>query len=207
MTAAVLAVLSALAAAPFADLRSGVDVAPAEVLSSIKGRPVAAARWTDKLGLNVVVLSETARVGPASGGTQRLFGHHFVQSRGAAVAKTWRQLWRIADGVFDCEFDLVLRIIAASLTVTDLDGDGTAETTFGYVTGCTSDVSPDALKVLMHEGASKLALRGRTRVQVGEEDGRPVHEGGDRKPDAALARAPAAFLRHAQQVFDRAGGK
>jgi len=43
-------------AAPFPDLAGSLDVVPASV--AVKGKAVAAARWTDKLGLNVVVLTE-----------------------------------------------------------------------------------------------------------------------------------------------------
>ena len=56
-------------AAPFPDLAGSLDVVPPNVV--VKGKAVAAARWTDKLGLNVVVLTETARAGDASGGTKR----------------------------------------------------------------------------------------------------------------------------------------
>jgi hypothetical protein len=194
-------VLFGLLAAPFPDLSQKLDVVPAAL--ELKGKPVAAARWSDKLGVNVVVLTESARVGEASGGSKQLYGHHFVQ-KGAE----WRQLWRIADAVTDCEFDLHLEVVRASLSITDLDGDGTAESTFAYELTCTSDVSPSTLKVLMHEGEQKFALRGTTRVQVGADDkGKPEYEGGDRKPDPAFAQAPKEFLAHAQKVFDQSGGK
>jgi len=186
-------------AAPFPDLAGSLDVVPTSV--AVKGKAVAAARWTDKVGLNVVVLTETARAGDASGGTKRVYGYHFVRE-----GSDWRQLWRIADAVEDCEFDLTLDMIGASLSITDLDGNGTAESTFAYVGSCRSDVSPDELKVLMHEGAQKYALRGSTRVQIGEKHGRPEFMGGERKPDRALA-ARKEFLAHAQKVFDASGGK
>ena len=169
----------------------------------VTGKPRAAARWTDELGVNVVVLTETARIGAASGGSKRLYGYHFVQE-----GARFKQLWRIADAVTGCEFDLTLRIVPRSLSITDLDGDGTAESTFAYVGSCSSDVSPDTLKVLMHEGPRKYALRGRTRVQVGvDEEGNPEYDGGDRTADAAFKGAQKPFLAHAQRVFDAAGGR
>jgi hypothetical protein len=205
MTMVVL--LGMLATAPFADLARGVEVLPRDPPVPLAGKPVAAARWTDKLGANLLVLTETARVGPASGGTKRLHGYHFVRPAGVTAA-AWKPLWRINDGVFACEFDLTLAVRPASLTITDLDQDGTAETAFAYVASCRSDVSPDDLKVLMHEGPTKYALRGTTRLQVGaDEKGKPEFAGGTRKPDPAFTRAPREFLAHAQRLFDQAGGK
>jgi hypothetical protein len=171
----VLLLVGLATAAPFPDLAIGLHVVPPEL--KIKGKPVAAARWTDSAGVNVLVLTETARVGPASGGSKQLHGHHVVRE-----GTRWKQLWRIADAVTDCELDLTLEVVPRSLSITDLDGDGTAESTFAYVGTCTSDVSPSRLKVLMHEGAAKYALRGTTRLQVGaDEQGKPEFLGGERE--------------------------
>lgn len=191
------------AAAPFPDLSTKLDVVPPELSAKLKGKPVAAARWTDKLGLNVVVLAETKLAETDKGSSQHLHGYHFVREGQAA----WRALWQTTDGVSGCEFDLILELRPRALSITDTDGDGTAESGYAYVAGCGSDVSPDPLKVILHEGDKKFALRGSTRVQVGADDrGRPQYEGGDRKPDAALAAAPA-LLAHAQKLFDEGGGK
>lgn len=114
----------------------------------LTGRPQAARRWTDKRGENLLVLTETTRVGAASGGTKHLYGYQFLRA-----GQVWKPLWRIRDAVVACEFDLELELVTESLSVTDLDGDGTAETAFAYKKTCTSDVSPSELKVLMHGGA------------------------------------------------------
>ena len=198
MSAALLALV--LCAGPFADLSQGVKSAPPEL--PIKGKPLAAARWTDKLGLNVVVLTSTAVATTQRGDSQQMFGYHFVRA-----GQTWKQLWKVQDHVLDCEFDLTLEVKPASLSITDLDKDGTAETAFAYELSCGSDVSPNDLKVILHEGEQKYALRGRTRVQTGEtDDGTPSYDGGDRKPDAARAKENDR-LGHANKLFDGSGGK
>jgi hypothetical protein len=184
------------AAAAFPDLVQSLDAVPKQL--KLVGKPVAARRWTDKLGVNLLVISETARVGEASGGNKQLHGYQFTQQ-----GDSWKPLWHVKDGVFDCDFDLELELVPASVSVTDLDGDGTAETAFAYTRTCTSDVSPSDLKVLLHEGTQKYALRGTTRIELGPGE----FEGGARKPDAALARAPKPFLAHAQKLFDASGGK
>jgi hypothetical protein len=182
--------------AAFPDLVQTLDAIPKQV--KVIGKPVAARRWTDKLGANLLVISETARVGEASGGTKQLHGYQFIRQ-----GDDWKPLWHIKDGVFNCDFDLELELVAASVSVSDQDKDGTAETAFAYTKTCTSDVSPSDLKVLLHEGAQKYALRGTTRVQLAPNE----FEGGQRKPDPALARAPREFLAHAQKLFDASGGK
>ena len=197
---AALLVLALLAMGPFPDVTQSVNVVPKDL--ALAGKPVAAARWTDKLGSNLLVITETDRVGAASGGTKKLFGYHFV-----ADGKAWKRLWRISDAVINCEFDLELSL-ASALFITDLNGNGIAETAFAYRKTCTSDVSPSELKVLLHEGDRKHALRGSTRVLVGEdEQGEKIFAGGERTPDSALQKAPKAFLDHAQTLFDSAGGK
>src|SRR5688572_13416393 len=97
-----------LYAGPFADLTVGVKAAPPEL--SIKGKPLAAARWTDKLGLNVVVLTATPVATTKRGDSQQMFGYHFVRE-----GQSWKQLWKVQDHVLDCEFDLTLEVKPASL--------------------------------------------------------------------------------------------
>src|SRR5689334_8237339 len=133
MNAALLALV--LSAGPFADLAQGVKQVPAEL--GVKGKPVAAARWTDKLGLNVLVLTTTEVTKTKKGDSQQMFGYQFVRA-----GESWKPLWKVQDHVLDCEFDLALEIKPASLTITDLDKDGVAETAFAYELTCTSDVSP-----------------------------------------------------------------
>lgn len=197
-----LAAAPAAAPASFPDLDQKLTVVPAEL--KVTGKPFAAARWTDKLGVNVVVLAETPLVQKADQDTQWLHGYHFVRQGSGP----WKQLWKTTDGVNACEFDLLLEVRPRALSITDLDGDGIGESAYAYVASCGSDVAPDPLKVILHEADKKFALRGRTRVQVGADDkGKPEFEGGDRKPDPALTAAPPSFLDHAQKLFDQAGGK
>ncbi|HET6229686.1 MAG TPA: hypothetical protein VFE05_06350 [Longimicrobiaceae bacterium] len=95
-----------------------------------------------------------------------------------------------------CDFDLTAGFEPGSLAVTDLDRDGVAETSFLYVLACRSDVSPAVLKLIMHEGAAKYAIRGTTRPKG-------AGAGGEMRPDAAFRTAPAAFLAFARHQWAR----
>lgn len=96
-----------------------------------------------------------------------------------------------------CELDLSARFFhpVSGLEVTDLDGDGVAELTFGYKTRCAGDVSPHAMKVLVLEGKDKHILRGESKVGVGP--GEIV--GGEYKADFGKN---TTLLDHAKAVWD-----
>lgn len=150
-----------------------------------RGSVVAARRWTDRLGENFLVLTQTGRI-PSRGCTAdegpcrdaELYAYHYVQKGG-----TTSLLWRTVDFVRDCPLDLYVAFLPGSTAVTDLDGDGIAETSFMYMLACRSDVSPAGLKLIMHEGATKYAARGTTRPRGAE-------MGGEVRLDPALQQAP-----------------
>jgi hypothetical protein len=163
-----------------------------------QGTPVVAKRWTDRLGENTLILTQTGRrpsrscpVSDAPCGDAEVYAYHYV-ARGGPPAL----LWRTVDFVRDCEFDLYAGYLRASVAVTDLDRDGTAETSFMYLLACRSDVSPAGLKLILHEGAQKYAARGTSRP-------RGAMEGGEVRLDDALGRVPAfaSFARAQWQRF------
>lgn len=153
-----------------------------------QGRPVAAKRWTDRLGENTLILTQTGKLrgracppGQDPCSDAEVYAYHYVR-RGAAVSL----LWRTVDFERGCEFDLYAGFIPESIAITDLDADGVAESSFMYLLTCRSDVSPATLKLIMHEGAQKYAARGSSRP-------RGAGMGGEMQLDAAFARAPRAF--------------
>lgn len=79
-----------------------------------------------------------------------------------------KELRMINDGIAGCDFDVIARFIAGSVSVTDEDSDGINELTFAYDVDCVSDVSPVTRKLLVLEGKDKHALRGTSRVNPGD---------------------------------------
>ena len=175
-------------------LEAGMRSAPAGV--EVTGKVVDGFRWRDRSGENLVLLAETGEI-PSRAPVDceegcrdgEVYAYHLVKS-GAA----WRQLWRVTDFIRDCDLDLKADFVAGSLQVTDLDEDGIAESTFQYTLGCRGGVDPGIRKLIMHEGASKYAIRGTTDISrmVGKEYG-----GGERNVDPAFDQAPAALRAHA----------
>ena len=107
------------------------------------------------------------------------------------------------------------------MTITDLDADSIAETTVQYKLACSSDVSPALMKLVMHEGETKYALRGmmwygspEEKFTVTEKDANLETLPGYKKTDEEyfktwgryetekeFATAPPEFLKHAQQQW------
>ena len=162
-----------------------------------QGKVVAGARWEDKNGSNILLLTETKQKlsQGKSEETKRekeLFGYHFIDKEMGPEL-----LWKINDFVKDCEFDITLESITGSLTITDLDKDGIAESTFLYMQSCRSDVSPSGLKLIMHEGDKKYAIRGTTKIQFKGE--KPI--GGEMNIDTSFNLAPDTFLNYAKEQW------
>lgn len=155
-----------------------------------RGHVVAARRWTDRLGENLLILTETDAFDhkPCEwdycGNDKELYAYHYVQ-RDSGLAL----LWRTTDFIRECDVDMTVQMGAHTLAITDLDADGVAESTFLYILACRGDVSAAAMKLMMHEGAEKYAIRGTT-----DEDPRiPGADRSEMNVDAAFNRAPPAF--------------
>ena len=164
-----------------------IAVAAAEVPTAqrLPGKLLEAWRWQDANGENLLVMyraavpsrnERRAQTDPAwrkkladpntvtsaedDGRGAQLLVRQYVRKQGA-----YTELWRLQDSVSDCPVDLILGPALNSTTVTDLDRNGQSETTVLYARGCRGDVSSDDLKLVMHEGAAKYALRGFTVIQ------------------------------------------
>lgn len=166
-----------------------------------KGEVVAGARWLDKNGENLLLLCETGPLkslrqefGEDDAKTAHLYGYHYVKDR-----NRYTLLWKLYDYMEFCRFDLEAAFLPNSLTITDLNKNGVAESTFLYRLGCRSDVSPVQLKLIMHEGKEKYALRGETLVPTADPNQKL---GGQKTIDPAFGRAPRVFLDHALQQWN-----
>lgn len=167
-----------------------------------KGKIVGGAKWKDANGENLLIITETdiQNTKDKEGNeaiSKELFAYNYVIKGNENTL-----LWQINDFVKDCPLDLALNYNQNSLTVTDLNENGVGETTFLYRMSCKGDVSPDDLKLMMHEGKDKYALRGTTELKY-KVDGKTNKDGGDYKADAAFDKAPKGFLDYAKKQWDK----
>ena len=113
--------------------------------------------WIDENGENILVVAVDGPYPEAHKGEQ------YAEIRSVQYIKKGDQyelLWDIFDYERHCPFDLWIGLLPNSISITDLDNDGFCETTLLYQLSCRSDVSPSAMKLLMHEQKTKMGLRG-----------------------------------------------
>lgn len=164
-----------------------------------QGKVVAGARWRDRLGENLLVATQTGAKASRSAGCgadadadpcfdAEVYAYHYLVRPGGV-----ERLWTLTDFERDCPFDLYAGFIPDGLTITDLNGDGVAESTLLYKLSCRSDVSPARLKLILHEDRDKYAIRGTTRT---------YGAGGEKTLDSTLERN-ALFKRFALERWNR----
>jgi hypothetical protein len=167
---------------------------------SYQGKIVNGARWTDSNGENILVLTQTGKF-PTKGKKYmededpcydaEVYAYNYV-IKGGKVSL----LWKITDFERDCPFDLYAGFMKGTLSVTDLDSNGVAESSFLYKLSCRSDVSPAGLKLIMHEGATKYAIRGATKLPQD-------YGGGEMNIDPAFKQANPAFMKFAVETWNK----
>lgn len=177
-----------------ADIKN-VSYEPGKLPASVKydGKIVGGARWEDKNGVNVVIITETEEKTTGDNRSKELFGYQFILD-----GENAKQVWKINDFIKDCPVDIMLSLIPKSLTVTDINRNGIGESTFLYRMSCKGDVSPDDMKLIMHEGEAKYPIRG-SMIQIME--GKKY--GGEMKVDAAFDKAPSGFFAYAQEQWKK----
>ncbi|MBS1524656.1 MAG: hypothetical protein JST19_03340 [Bacteroidetes bacterium] len=111
----------------------------------------------------------------------------------------WHLAWQTNDFVDNCDVDLAGEFIKTGFAITDLNHDGQGEVWLMYRLACRGDVSPSTIKIIMHEGFKKYALRGESRVKVNATD----YYGGDYKLDKAFQKGPEVFRKYALQLWDK----
>ncbi len=179
------------------DLTYDVTEAPAGM--KYEGAIVAGAKWKDDNGINTVIITETKETWTpetreSSGSrSKELFGYQYITTGGST-----KQVWKINDFVKDCPVDLDLSYMHNSLSITDINNNGIGESTFLYLLACRGDVSPETMKLIMHEGSSKYAIRGTTRISLQGET-----YGGETNIDKSFDGAPQGFLDYAKGEWNK----
>ncbi|MFN0250683.1 MAG: M949_RS01915 family surface polysaccharide biosynthesis protein [Kofleriaceae bacterium] len=169
MSAALLAASSSIALADLALAKVEPSALPAEVTGKGK-RIVQAWTWTAKSGAGHLVLSTTQK--DTKRGTGRQL---FAQLYGPSA----KELRLVRDAVANCQLDLVVSFVTDSVSVTDVDADGTPEVAFAYDLDCDARANGSPRKLIVLEGKDKHAVRGTTRGV--DPDDKPV--GGEFKLD------------------------
>lgn len=174
------------------NIEYGISKLP-PALKDYDGNVVAMAKWEDKLGTNVLFITETEERG-GENRHKELYGYHYIISN-----KENKLVWKINDFIKDCPVDITLSYIEKSISITDLDKNGIGESSFLYRMACKGDVSPDDMKLIMHEGETKYAIRGIMKLQIAGEE----TTGGEMKIDASFDKAPKEFADYAKEQWNK----
>ncbi|MES2517521.1 MAG: hypothetical protein V4585_05415 [Bacteroidota bacterium] len=166
----------------------------------VEGKTKNAIRWTDNLGDNIVVTTETGiyqskkMIHENDGADAELFAFHFIVSKNEV-----KQTWKVYDFISDCPVDIEATFIKNTLQVTDLNNDGIAEIWLMYKTVCHGDVSPSDMKIIMYQGQQKFAVRGKNKVKLSDKES----YGGEYKFDPAFNNGPKAFIEFAKNLWNK----
>lgn len=126
-------------------------------------------RWTDKSGDNIFFVTVVPPYPDndkgqteEEGKTADIYAFHYIK-KGDDYALSWK----MHEQELSCPFDITAEFIPGSVTVTDLDKDGIAETKIQYALACRSDVSPASMKLVLQENKEVYSLVGNRWVDFG----------------------------------------
>lgn len=163
-----------------------------------QGKPAQVMQYQDQTGTYLAFTTQTGAK-PQKGDDEFKQAHLYAyvyQLKGNAAPVL---LWQLHDMVTECNLDMVAGFIPNALTVTDLDKNGKAEVWVAYRLSCRGDVSPSELKIIMHQGSTKYAMRGIGRLKTGntiQHDGGVIYS-------SDFTSGPVAFRQYAGRLWDR----
>jgi len=164
-----------------------------------KGKLLDALQYTDSLGDNIIVRTETgifqtkADIDSCTNSAD-LFAYHYVLEN-----DTVRLVWRLTDFVKACELDITCNFLEDSAIVTDLDKDSIAEVWLLYQTSCRGDVSPNNMKIIMYEAEKKYAMKGLRKIRISSTE----ILGGKYVMDAAFLAGDPLFRNYAKALWKK----
>lgn len=172
----------------------------AEAAIAFNGELISASRVQDNAGQHVLILSK--KIGPSKV-EEDVSRDERADLQAGYYLKTatgWAQEWAINDAV-DCPgLDFMAAFFTRYVTFTDLNNDGVAEVTVPYRLFCGGGVDPATLKVILRNGAQKLAIRGESRIVM---QGVEPFGGEKHDDDALLLPENAAFKAHLNAVWSK----
>jgi uncharacterized membrane protein len=170
------------------------------IAEKIKGVLVDGKKWRDARGENIALFSEQTtftKVPEAEGESYLsiyLHTYHFVIEN-----NNYKLIREVKDFEKDCFFDNRARFIEESFQIFDLDGNNFGELFFMYRLGCSSDISPDPIKLMMLENGEKYAIRGTTLVYIAPNE---PEIGGEKQIDPEFTKIAPQLSQKASEIWE-----
>ncbi len=174
---------------------------PDIIRKDLSGRFEHGLTWKDRMGENYLIFTTRSSSSKEKESEDdmdyEMYGYHYVFD---GKAKYPKRLWKTTDFIRNCSFDSMLDLKKDLVEVRDFNGNDIAETLYTYTIGCVSDVSPYDVKLILHEGKEKLAVRGKTRFTF---DGTFL-EGAEYSIDTSkFSNIPKQFIWQSEERFRR----
>jgi hypothetical protein len=158
-----------------------------------------AIKYTDKEGIHTLIVTSGFVTTPADDNesvyTSLLHVFSYLQSSNKTKLE-----WELNDSAGPCGPDVDAKLRPGSLGVTDLDKNGIDEIWLVYRISCHDALSANPMKVIMHEGVKKYALRGITYLKL-KHPKTTLYLGGDYTADENFKAAPQSFRDYANQLW------
>lgn len=118
------------------------------------GRFFSSVSWNDKLGSNILIISEKGEYDQGNG-RKEIFTYHYVKRDTLNAV-----LWQMNDFVDGWGCDLDIQLIGIFPLISDIDSNGIAETAIFYSLNNRCDAVSFPAKLIVHEGENMFAIRG-----------------------------------------------
>jgi len=158
-------------------------------------------KWKDTQGNHVVFyaatgLYESREEEPGDGLSAEIFAYHYIYGDNPNHAK---QVWDFQKAELNCPLAALLEFIDGSFHVTDINNDGIAEVWFAYRGGCSGDISPWGMSVVMYEGNKEYKMSGDVKIILGGGE----QAGGKYEFDRNFRSAPDAIRKFADDLWKK----
>jgi len=167
--------------------------------TKVVGKIITGKRWQDANGMNIVFFSQKEIKKTIGNEPDRLMRKLHVYHFAKQENDSYKLIREVKDATTECGFENRAKFDTQNIAITDIDKNSFGEITFTYRLGCSSELSPDGLKLIMLENGKKFAIRGNTLVHYG-----PETFGGKTNIDTSFNNAPENFLKHAKGIWEKA---
>ena len=163
-----------------------------------KGKPVQAIKYQDNTG-NYLALTTATGEQTQRGDDEFRSAHLYCYLYQLEITGQPSVVWQMHDLISDCDLDIVAEFVLGSLSFTDLDKDGKAETWIAYRLACNGDISPSELKIVMHEGTTKYTKHGIGKIKIGK----ALQPDGGEILNDEFKKAPASIQQYATKLWSK----
>lgn len=142
-----------------------------------RGILVEALRWSDKLGDNILIQSISGlfpwkyydgidSTSYTMEDKWEIYAYLFQRKKRETI---YKRVWKIYDYNECFGVDWYAGFIPKGTTITDIDNNSITEITIPYVLICRGGLDPGSMKIIMYEGNTKYAIRGKTTLKFNDE--------------------------------------